>query len=55
LKSGTVLAWEEVNKLIELIKKEGEVYHMARLICPKMNETPHFQITITKGSTSKVG
>jgi hypothetical protein len=25
-----VLAWEEVNKLIELIKKEGEVYHMAR-------------------------
>ncbi len=27
----TMLSWEEVNKLIELIINEGEVYHVGRV------------------------
>ena len=27
----TMLSWEEVSKLIELIKNEGEVYHIGKV------------------------
>ena len=30
-KTCTMLSWEEVNKLIELIKNEGEVYHIGKV------------------------
>jgi hypothetical protein len=30
-KTCTMLSWEEANKLIELIKNEGEVYHVGKV------------------------
>ncbi len=30
-KTCTMLSWEEANKLIELIKNEGEVYHIGKV------------------------